>query len=105
MSVGWQDLGRVEDFPSGEGRVFEVRGREIVVVNSDGRFFAIDNRCTHDGEELASGPVEGDQIICPRHGARFCLKTGAALTPPAHEPVKAYEVRVAEGRVTLRGGA
>lgn len=102
MSGTWQDLGPVEHFPSGEGRVFEVRGKEVVVVNSDGRFYAIDNLCTHDGEELASGPVEGDQIICPRHGARFCLRTGAALTPPAYEPVQAYDVRVAEGRIELR---
>ena len=102
MSADWQELGRIEDFPSGAARVFEVAGREIAIVNAGGRIYAIDNVCTHDGEELAGGPVEGDEIICPRHGARFCLKTGAALTPPAYEAVHVHEVRVLEGRVSVR---
>ncbi|MGH8263224.1 MAG: non-heme iron oxygenase ferredoxin subunit [Steroidobacterales bacterium] len=102
MGGGWQDLGRVEEFGDGASRVFEVAGREIAVVRSADRFYAIDNACTHDGEELASGAVEGDEIICPRHGARFCLRTGEALTPPAYEPVRIHELRVSDGRVSVR---
>jgi 3-phenylpropionate/trans-cinnamate dioxygenase ferredoxin subunit len=102
MDGSWQELGRVEEFAEGTSRVFEIAGREIAVVQSGGRFYAIDNQCTHDGEELASGAVEGDEIVCPRHGARFCLKTGAALTPPAYEAVRTHELRVADGRVSVR---
>jgi 3-phenylpropionate/trans-cinnamate dioxygenase ferredoxin subunit len=102
MSERWHDLGPCEGFPPGSCQVFEVAGREIAVANVAGRLYAIDNVCTHDGEELASGPIEGDEIICPRHGARFCLKTGAALSPPAYEPVKIHEVRVADGRIAVR---
>jgi 3-phenylpropionate/trans-cinnamate dioxygenase ferredoxin subunit len=98
----WQDIGTPADFAPGSCQVVVVAGREVAVANVDGRLYAIDNICTHDGEELASGPIEGDVIICPRHGARFCLRTGAALTPPAYEPVKVHEVRVANGRVALR---
>ena len=102
MSERWHDLGPCADFPPGSCQVFEISGREIAVANVEGRLYAIDNVCTHDGEGLASGPLEGDEIICPRHGARFCLKTGAALTPPAYEPVKVHEVRVADGRIAVR---
>ena len=58
--------------------------------------------CTHDGGELAGGAVEGDVVICPRHGARFCLRTGAALTPPAYEPVRTYETRIVNGVVEVQ---
>jgi 3-phenylpropionate/trans-cinnamate dioxygenase ferredoxin subunit len=102
MNGRWYDVGHSADFAPGTCQGIEVAGREIAVANVAGRFYAIDNVCTHDGEELASGPIEGDQIICPRHGARFCLKTGAALTPPAYEPVQVHEVRVTDGRVAVR---
>ena len=68
-------------------------------------FYAIDDVCTHDGGELAGGAVEGDVVICPRHGARFCLRTGAALTPPAYEPVRTYPTRVVDGVVEVDGAA
>ncbi len=102
MSESWHDIGTTGDFAAGSCRVIIVGGREIALANVEGRLYAIDNVCTHDGEELASGPLEGAEIICPRHGARFCLKTGAALTPPAYEPVKVYDVRVADGCVRVR---
>jgi 3-phenylpropionate/trans-cinnamate dioxygenase ferredoxin subunit len=102
MSESWHDVGTPADFATGSCQVVIVGGREIAVANVHGRLYAIDNVCTHDGEELASGPLEGDEIICPRHGARFSLKTGAALTPPAYEPVKVYDVRVDDGRVRVR---
>ncbi|MDH3768790.1 MAG: ferredoxin, partial [Gammaproteobacteria bacterium] len=52
-------------------------------------------------EELTGGPIEGDEIICPRHGARFCLRTGAALTPPAYDDVTVFPVRVENGRIQV----
>jgi 3-phenylpropionate/trans-cinnamate dioxygenase ferredoxin component len=60
--------------------------------------------CTHDGGGLAGGAVEGDQVICPRHGARFCLRTGRALSAPAYEPVRSYMTRVSDGVVEVRTG-
>ena len=52
-------------------------------------------------QELTGGPIENDQIVCPRHGARFCLRTGAALTAPAYEPVRTFPIRVAHGMVQV----
>jgi 3-phenylpropionate/trans-cinnamate dioxygenase ferredoxin subunit len=77
-------------------------GTAIAVFNVGGTLHAIEDVCTHDGGELASGSVEGDTVACPRHGARFCLRTGAALSPPAYEPTAVLPVRVEGGRVQVR---
>ena len=80
----------------------EVDDRMIALFRVQGKIYAIDDVCTHDGGELAGGAVEGDVVICPRHGARFCLRTGAALTPPAYEPVRTYETRINDGIVEVK---
>ena len=56
------------------------------------------------GAELAGGLIEGTEIICPRHGARFCLRTGQAMSPPAYEPIKAFETRIEADHVWVRCG-
>jgi 3-phenylpropionate/trans-cinnamate dioxygenase ferredoxin subunit len=88
-------VARTSDIPPGKVRSCPIDGRKIAVCNVDGTFYAIDDICTHDGGELDQGELDGDQIECPRHGARFDVKTGRALTLPAVMPVKSYPVRVA----------
>ena len=66
----------------------------IAVVRNGESYFAIEDICTHDGAPLTGGEIEGDQIICPRHGARFCLRTGEALTLPAVMPLPTYPLRI-----------
>lgn len=95
-------VGRVGDVPRGRAEVFDVEERKIAVYRLPDGFFAIDDICTHDGGPLADGEVDDDQVICPRHGARFSIKTGAALTFPAVTPVESYPVRV-EGEELLIG--
>ena len=80
--------------PPGGKALAEVDGRPIVVVNVDGRFYAIDDVCTHDGGPLAEGELEGVEVRCPRHGARFDVRTGKALCMPAFEPVTSHAVEV-----------
>ncbi len=72
----------------------EVDGRPIAVFNVAGTFYAIDDICTHDGGPLAEGELEGAEIRCPRHGARFDVRTGKALCLPAFEPVTTHTVEV-----------
>lgn len=98
----WVDVGRADGIASGEHRLVDADGTQVAVFNLDGEFFAIGDVCTHDGGELLSGRVEGDQVICPRHGARFCIRTGAALTAPAYEPTPKFPVRIENGIVQVR---
>src|ERR1700712_2993178 len=80
--------------PPGGKTLVEVNGRPIAVFNVAGSFYAIDDVCTHDGGPLAEGDLDGFEIQCPRHGARFDVKTGRALSMPAFEPVQTHKVRV-----------
>lgn len=90
----WVDVAPVNELDPGSRRVISTEIGPVIVFNLAGEFFAIADACTHDGGELASGACEGDQIICPRHGSRFCIKTGEVLTPPAYEDVETFPVRV-----------
>ena len=67
-----------------------------------GKFYAIDDVCTHDGGPLGEGPLDGYQIACPRHGAKFDIRDGRALTMPATQPTTAYEVKVEGDDVLIR---
>lgn len=96
MTMTWHPVAPAASIPPGDYAQTEIDARLVAVFNIDGKFYAIDDLCTHDGGELAGGAVEGDVVICPRHGARFCLRTGAALTPPAYEPVRTYQTRVTD---------
>ncbi len=87
-------VARAEEIGPGQKRIVEVDGVLVVVINLDGEFYAVEDVCTHDGGPLGEGRLEDGQIICPRHGARFDVRTGDALTLPAFEPVPTYEVRV-----------
>jgi 3-phenylpropionate/trans-cinnamate dioxygenase ferredoxin subunit len=74
----------------------------VAIARSGGRYFAVEDVCTHDGAELVGGAIEGTEIMCPRHGARFCLLTGAALSPPAYEPVRVFATKIEAGRLWVR---
>lgn len=105
----WVDVAAVEDFPPGACRVLHIDDAAIAVVNVAGQCRAIEDVCSHDGAALIGGDadapaafIEGEEITCPRHGARFCLKTGAALSPPAYEPIPTFPTRIEGGMVQVR---
>ena len=100
--MSWIAVAPAASVAPGDYAQVEIDGAIVAVFNIAGSFYAIEDVCTHDGGELAGGAVEGDVVICPRHGARFCLRTGAALTPPAYEPVRTFETRVNEGVLEVR---
>jgi 3-phenylpropionate/trans-cinnamate dioxygenase ferredoxin subunit len=95
-------VGRTGDVPEGGPGIFEVEDRKIAVYRLADGYHAIDDVCTHDGGPLAEGDLEDDVVVCPRHGARFSVRTGAALSFPAVTPVDTYPVR-AEGEDLLVG--
>ena len=98
----WVNAVSVNDLGPGELTVVEIEDAEIVLVNLEGEFFAIEDVCTHDGSEISSGCLIDGSIECPRHGARFDIKTGEVTAPPAYEPVDTFPVRVVDGVVQVR---
>ena len=98
----YEKVAAVTDIPPGTKQIVEVDGTLVVVVNLDGVFYAVEDVCTHDGGPLGEGKLDGCELICPRHGARFDVRTGAATRMPAIEPAPTYEVRV-EDNVVLIG--
>jgi 3-phenylpropionate/trans-cinnamate dioxygenase ferredoxin component len=98
----WVDVVKATAIADGEHVTVDVDGVEVAVFKLEGQFFAIEDVCTHDGAEIASGVLDGDEIICPRHGARFCIKTGAVKSPPAYEDITCYPVRIESGIVQVK---
>jgi 3-phenylpropionate/trans-cinnamate dioxygenase ferredoxin component len=82
------------ELPTGGKKLVEIDGRAIAVFNVDDKFYAIDDVCTHDGGPLAEGELIGCEIECPRHGARFDVRTGRPLCMPAIEPVAVHAVEL-----------
>ena len=97
----WIDVVAVEDFLPSTCRVVTTDASVIMVVNHDGRYYAVENLCTHEYAELSDGKLEGEEIICPLHRARFSVVTGVALSPPAYENLKTFSVRVTNGWVEV----
>jgi len=98
----WVSVARAGELAPGQWRSVDVDGAQVAVFNLNGQYFAIEDVCTHDGGQLSGGSVEGAEIVCPRHGARFCIRTGAALTAPAYEATAKFPVRIENGEVQLR---
>jgi len=91
---GFVTVARVGEIPEGGVKLVRVDDQTIAVFHIDGEYHAIDDICTQDGGPLAEGRLEGEVIECPRHGARFNVKTGEVLSLPATVPVPTYAVRV-----------
>ncbi len=87
-------VAETSEIPVGRVKVVVVDDRRIALCNVDGEFFAIDDLCTHDGGPLDQGELAGDVIECPRHGARFNVRTGKVLALPAVKPLNTYPLRM-----------
>ena len=94
-------IASIDEIPSG-GRLFvEIDAQTIVVFNLAGQYFAIADVCSHDDGPLGDGNLDGFQIICPRHGARFDVRTGKVLSLPAIVDIPAYPVRITAGEIQV----
>lgn len=93
-SFTFYEIARVSEVPPGERFFIEVDSAQIVIFNIAGQFFAIGDVCTHDDGPLGDGELEGYEIVCPRHGAHFDVRSGKAVRLPAVRPTPSYPVRV-----------
>ncbi|HET7812914.1 MAG TPA: non-heme iron oxygenase ferredoxin subunit [Candidatus Baltobacteraceae bacterium] len=87
-------VAKLGEIPDGRARKVSAGGMDILLCNAEGRLYALEDVCTHDGAPLDQGELEGCRIVCPRHGANFDVRTGEALTLPAFLPLPTYEVTV-----------
>ncbi len=95
------DLAAVADIPEGETRVFVVDDLRIAVCRIEGRYYAFEDVCTHDGAPLGEGCLVGNEIECPRHGARFDVRDGHVTRMPAVAPIETFEVKIENGRILV----
>jgi 3-phenylpropionate/trans-cinnamate dioxygenase ferredoxin component len=90
-----------DQLPDGERLFIDVEGKSIVIFNLAGQLFAIGDVCSHDNGPVGDGEIEENEIICPRHGARFDIRTGKATSLPAVVDIPAYPVRVEDGMIQI----
>lgn len=87
-------VAKAADTPPGTITSVEAGDRRIAICNVNGRYYAIDDVCTHDGAPLDQGELQDNLVECPRHGAKFDVTTGRAVVLPAVRPVQTYPVQV-----------
>jgi 3-phenylpropionate/trans-cinnamate dioxygenase ferredoxin subunit len=92
-------VGEANSVPVGQVRIVEVDDEEIALCNVDGQIYAVANVCTHDEGPLGEGYLMGDEIECPRHGARFCVRNGEVRNLPAIVPIPTLDVKIEDGAV------
>jgi len=102
------EVAKVEDIPTGKMKGFTVGGKEILVVNYEGKYYAIGRVCTHQGGDLAKGKLEGKIVTCPRHGSKFDVTTGKNVAGPKIGFIRGktgdeltYEVKVEDNSVKV----
>lgn len=98
----WVFVGTRSEMLPGEFKVVWDGDTAIAVYNIDGDLYAIEDVCSHDGGELAGGEVHGFEVECPRHGARFDVRNGAVMCPPAYEPIASFPVHEVDGQIWTR---
>jgi 3-phenylpropionate/trans-cinnamate dioxygenase ferredoxin subunit len=106
--MAFVEVGKVDDIPPGQMKLFKVQGKEVLVVNYEGKLYGIGGRCSHMNGELAKGKLEGKLVTCPRHGSVFDVTTGECVTGPKivflkfrAKAVPTYEVKVEAGSIQI----
>jgi nitrite reductase/ring-hydroxylating ferredoxin subunit len=100
----WVRVAALADCPVGQLRSVSAGGEQLVLANVDGRICALQDRCSHEEYPLSDGELDGDQVVCAYHGARFDACSGARKALPAVLPVPAYPVEVRDGDVYVDVG-
>lgn len=99
---GFQFAARLDDLADPGRLVVEVADRTLVLVRVGADVFALDDVCTHDGGTLSDGPLEGTDLVCPRHGAKFDIRTGKPRAMPATRATVVHEVRIDDGGIYVK---
>jgi 3-phenylpropionate/trans-cinnamate dioxygenase ferredoxin subunit len=95
------EVADLDQLPNGERLFLEIDGNPVVIFNIAGNYFAMDDLCTHDDGPIGEGELDGNVVTCPRHGAKFDIRTGKALALPAVEGLKTYPVKCENNKILL----
>jgi len=87
-------VAKADELSPGQARRVEVHGKRLALFNIDGNFYALDDTCTHKGGPLSEGTIAGEQVTCPWHGAKFNIRTGEVVGPPARQGIGRYNLRL-----------
>ncbi|MFK7736913.1 MAG: Rieske 2Fe-2S domain-containing protein [Pirellulaceae bacterium] len=95
-------VANVSEFEDTAVKCFEVEDRYVVIAKIGDSFHCIDDVCTHDGGTLGDGELDGNCLVCPRHGAKFDVRNGEAVVMPATEPTVAHETKIEGKQILVR---
>jgi 3-phenylpropionate/trans-cinnamate dioxygenase ferredoxin subunit len=101
----FQKVATLDELPPGGRKSLVFDDRAALVFRIGDAVYAVEDVCSHDGQPLTDGPLAGTAIECPRHGARFDVRTGKPLCMPAVEPIATFDVRVEGNDIYLRNHA
>ncbi len=103
MSDGYEQVGAVDQL-SESGRLSVILGDEIpaLVLKAGDNFYCVEDVCTHDGQPMTDGEFDGCELTCPRHGAKFDVRTGSPTMMPATEPVRTFPVEIRDGSIYVK---
>jgi len=101
QKLEYVEITPADQLPVGERLFVEVGGESLVIFNLAGKLFAIGDVCSHDNGPVGDGEIEENEIICPRHGARFDIRSGKVTSLPAIKDIPAYPVRVVDGMIEI----
>lgn len=99
--IRFHDVAPAEVLAADGTHAVEIEGRAVLLCRSGGRWFAVQRWCSHAGQPLDGGSLRHGEIVCPHHGARFSLETGAHRSPPASRGLRTFPVRVRHGRIEV----
>ena len=91
----------LSEIPNGSIKKFEINDEEITICNINNQIFAIYDNCSHDEASLQEGFIDGYEIECPMHGAKFDIRTGEVTCLPAVSPIKTYNIKINNGAIEL----
>ena len=98
----WIEVCKEEELAEGQFLIIENEdGDEVLVARAEGEVLAVVNACSHDGRGFEGGCIEAGLLICPRHGSRFCLRSGKVLTPPAYTDIETFKVKCEAGIILV----
>jgi glycine betaine catabolism B len=102
MSEDFVKVANTNDIQPSHMKEVQLDGQNICLVNVEGKYYAINNICTHEGGPLADGTLEGYEVECPWHGSKFDVRTGEVKEPPASEPEPTYQVKLDGSNVLIK---